>query len=133
MGSAAARHLRCAIALDVAKEAAEACYLMGLAAECAIKYHLIQMGFKYKSRKKGVRISSTDPIFLHFPDLPVEVLAQAEGIVAGRVLAQLGNASLLNGWSVRMRYAKQLSDRTMIKRFMLWKQQTQALFVEVGL
>lgn len=133
MGSAAARHLRCANSLNSAKEAAEACYLIGLAAECAIKYHLLQVGFKFKVKKKKSGSSVSDPIYLHFPELPIEVLAQAEGIVAGKVLAQVSNTSLLNGWSVRMRYAKQSSDKTMKKRFTLWKQQTEALFVEVGL
>ncbi|WP_313039338.1 hypothetical protein [Sphingobium yanoikuyae] len=114
------------------KEAAEACYLVGLAAECAIKYHLSQMGFTYRARGRK-KSASPDPVYLHFPELPQQILAQADGIVSGKILSRMSDKNLLNGWSVKMRYAKQLSDRTMNKRFELWKSQTVSLFAEVGL
>lgn len=133
MGSAAARHYRCAVSLSEMKEAAEACYLVGLAAECAIKYHLVQTGFSFKAKKGREKSRLPDPIFLHFPDLPQQVLAQADGIVSGKVLSKMSDKNLLNGWSVKMRYAKQLSDKTMMKKFEVWKMQTVSLFAEVGL
>jgi hypothetical protein len=133
MASAAARHHRCAVSLDASKEAAEACYLIGLAAECAIKYHLEQVGFNYQAKQSRRSSAYRDPIYLHFPELAAQVMSQGTGIVAGRILAHIANKALMQGWSVKMRYEKQLSDKVMIKRFKLWKQQTDAIFAEIGL
>jgi len=137
LGSAASRHLRCAIYLASTKEEAEASYLIGLAAECAVKKHLVEIGFplllkKRKSKKSGLT-DRKDPLYIHFPELAAELLAQGNGIVAGRILARVGNPTFMSGWNVRMRYQEQNSTPLIAKRFTMWRSQVDELFAEVGL
>lgn len=134
LARAADRHKRCAQQLAENIEHAEACYLIGLAAECALKYHLISVGFPIRRRKQKRRADPPEPdiLYLHFPDLITELLAQGQGIIAGKVLARVSPA-LLNGWTVRMRYRHQPSSPKIRGQFDRWKAQTEDIFVEVGL
>lgn len=137
LGSAAARHLRCAIQLAKQREQAEACYLIGLAAECAVKKHLTDTGFplvrhkrKIKDKPKALR---GDPLYLHFPALATELLVQGQGIIASRILSRVGNPAFMKGWDVRMRYKNQQSTPAVAQKFLVWRQQVDDLFTEVGL
>jgi hypothetical protein len=132
LAKAANRHHRCAVQLAEQKEQGEAIYLMGLAAECAIKFHLQTTGFRPRKPRKNQE-PAKDPFYLHFPELTTELLAQASGIVSSRVLAKLKDGSLCNGWHVKMRYADQPSTPSTIRKFQTWRDQTAELFQEIGL
>ena len=128
VGKAASRHYRCAEALSKQAEQAEAGYLMGLAAECAIKHHLQAINF-FTRRRRGAR----DPMYVHFPELAELVLSQANGLITGRLLTRLSDASTMQGWSVKMRYREEKSTREITKRYERWRQQTEDIFREAGL
>lgn len=121
LGQAAARHRRCAQRLADHKEHAEACYLIGLAAECAVKHHMQQTGFPLvRSSRSRKSSAGPDPLFLHFPELATELLLQAEGILSARVLARIREASFLAGWQVKMRYLHQPSSPAIVKQYLKW-------------
>lgn len=130
--SAAKRHLRCAERLAAQQEASEACYLIGLAAECAVKAHLVEIGYTGPGKSKNKQ-DVKSALWIHFPDLATELLAHGEGSIARSVLTIIGDQSLLKGWSVKMRYKHEVSSPTVVKRYAKWKDQTNQLFVEVGL
>jgi hypothetical protein len=138
LAKAAMRHRRCAENLAGNGEGAEAGYLIGLAAECALKHYLQEIGFplvrRVRARRRNRRASQgPDPLYLHFPELTAELLAQGQGIVTGRILARLRNPSWLQGWRVRMRYEHQVSSPATIAVYHRWHAQTDSLFQEVGL
>lgn len=129
---AARRHFRCAEHLAEKKEQSEASYLMGLAAECAVKAHLVEVDFPLmRSRRK--RDQGRDPAYVHFPELATELAAQGEGVLARAMMVALGDPSLLNGWHVKMRYRHEASGPAVRKRYALWREQTLGLFKEVAL
>lgn len=137
LGKAAMRHKRCAEKLCHTKEHGEASYLIGLAAECALKAHLQSSGFQLvrQQRLKGKKkvTAGPDPLYLHFPDLGPELLAQGEGILAGRMLEIVGRKTFLQGWSVKMRYKDQPSAPYMKRQYDKWLAQTNEVFDEVGI
>ena len=135
LASAAKRHKRCAEHLSAAREQGEACYLLGLAAECALKAHLQQTGFPLirQNRARKKQSAGPDPLYLHFPDLAVELLAQGEGILTGRILEQVANPALFQGWTVKMRYRGQPSAPIEKKQYDRWLAQASAIFVETGI
>lgn len=137
LGSAARRHYRCAVHLASGKEEAEGCYLIGLAAECAIKMHLLKVGFSLIARKRKAKKESNpkrkELVYTHFPELATQLLAQGEGIVAGRILAKVGSPAFMDGWDVRMRYQDQKSTPNTAKKFGSWRLQVDELFSELGI
>lgn len=135
LAKAANRHKRCADQLAGNKEEAEGCYLMGLAAECALKMFLQQSGFQLErsKRKAKKKIDGPDPLYLHFPHLTTELLEQGRGIIQGKILVHLSGGMLLKGWNVRMRYCDATSSPQVRAQYQRWKTQTEALFQEVGI
>jgi hypothetical protein len=133
LGKAANRHRRCAQTLADKKEQGEACYLIGLAAECAVKYHLQSINFRPKRQRKRGGVRRPDPYYLHFPELAAEVLAQAGGVLVGRLMARLEDSTTLQGWSVRMRYIDQASSPAVIRNYDRWRLQADEIFKETGL
>lgn len=137
LGKAAVRHKRCAEKLCGTKEHGEASYLIGLAAECALKAHLQSSGFSFvrQSRLKGKKKAGVgpDPLYLHFPELGPELLAQGEGILAGRMLEIVGSKAFLQGWSVKMRYRDQPSAPFIKRQYEKWLAQANEVFDEVGI
>lgn len=135
LGHAAMRHRRCAEHLSQARETGEACYLIGLAAECAVKHHLQSIGFPLRRSRRAKKGESTprDPLYLHFPDLAIEVQAQASGMLAGQFMARLTDQSLLSGWNVKLRYKNHASTPSTNRTYQQWHQQTSALFRECEL
>lgn len=92
---AARRHQHCADMLHDA-EPAEAGYLYGLAAECAVK----QVATMVPCLRRD------DILYAHFPDLRRLVLDHAAGREAQRLLRLISDPSgYLGGWHVSMRYA----------------------------
>jgi hypothetical protein len=93
--ASAQRHYDDARRLEQANRFDNAGYHYGLSTECAIKHHL---------RSLGIR-ADDDVMWRHFPEL----LSLAVVAVRGRrstVLSQLLHPSLMQGWDIRMRYAK---------------------------
>lgn len=75
---------------------AEAGYLFGLMAECAVK-HVCQ-------RVPSLR--ADDVFYAHFPELKTEILGRAEGRSTKGLVRMLENPrGYLGGWHVGMRYA----------------------------
>lgn len=131
LARAALRHLRCADHLSGVKEENEACYLIGLAAECGLKHHF-QIGGLMKRRRAERRAElGKDVNYLHFPELAAEILTRSEGVLSGRVTSAA--ASFSQGWTIKMRYMDARSDRHAIAKFKEWKAETLALFEELGL
>lgn len=128
--SAARRHFRSAVQLAEKREEAEACYLIGLAAECAVKAHLQDVGFPLERKKRKAIKDRKDPLFIHFPELATELLEQGEGLLGRSVLVMIGDRDLLNGWHVRMRYRHQASSPAIAKRYATWRLQTERIFAE---
>jgi hypothetical protein len=97
LSAAARRHRRCAQALATLKtpEPAEAGYLYGFAAECAVK-----------AITEGIPCLRRDDIFYaHFPDLRRLVIDHARGRGTESLvrLMEAGHG-FMGGWSTRMRY-----------------------------
>lgn len=134
LARAAARHRRCAERLAASNEQAEAGYLIGLAAECALKWHLTEIGMPLRrARARRGRPTPIDPMYLHFPDLTEKVLTQGSGILAARVSALLSAGNFFNGWTVKMRYRDAVSGPNAVRTFTLWHQQAADIFRETGL
>lgn len=131
LAHAAMRHLRCADHLAGVKEEAEACYLIGLAAECGLKHHFQIEGLMKRRRAERRATTGKDVNYLHFPELAAEILARSEGALSGRVMTAA--ASFSSGWNVKMRYRDQRSNRRVAATYAEWKTQTLALFEELGL
>lgn len=92
---AAARHFRSGDRLIAENEFAEAGYLYGLAAECAVKAVLAPNNTLPKKLRK------------HFPELVDAVLDYAEGRSIGRLAEELSRTKqpYLAGWHTDVRYA----------------------------
>src|SRR5687767_1904877 len=93
--SSALRHFEDARRLDDASRFDNAGYHYGLSAECSVKHLLSALGVP----------SGDSAMWSHFPDL----INLAKLSLKGRratALNQLLHVSLLGGWNVRMRYAK---------------------------
>jgi hypothetical protein len=131
--NAAKRHFRSADHLAEKQEASEACYLMGLAAECAVKAYLQDVKFPLARSRRRREAQGRDPIYVHFPELAVELLSQGEGVLTRSLLAALGDPALLRGWSVKMRYRHEASSPAVRKRYITWRSQTAKLFEETAL
>jgi hypothetical protein len=67
------------------------------------------------------------------PNLTTELLAQGEGVIAGRILARIRHPSWFQGWRVRMRYEHQVSSPAVVATYNRWSSQTDDLFREIGL
>jgi hypothetical protein len=100
-----------------------------------VKYHLQVVGFPLQRRRRAKRNQPVepDPLYMHFPFLTAAILSQGEGILAARVLEKMGDATLLQGWSVKMRYRDHPATAKVRLTFERWRAQTQAIFAESGL
>lgn len=133
LANAALRHKRCAMRLAARQEQAQAGYLIGLAAECALKYHMQGVGFVLIRARRRNRKTTPDPLFLHFPDLQAEFLSQGQGILGASVARLLADPQLFNGWTVKMRYRDEKSSPAIVRRYERWLEQTDRIFAEVGI
>jgi len=100
--ASARRHCRCAslLARQARPETAEAGYLAGLAAECAVK-----------ATTENIPCLRRDEVFYaHFPELRRLILDHASGRGTERLVRLLGSdRGFMGGWTVRMRYAENQS------------------------
>ena len=92
MPAAARRNLGAADHLDSGGVAG---YLYGIAAECAIKAMMV-----------GVPSARRDDLlYLHFPDLRIQLRDSLQGRSAATLAAFVNNDGFLNNWHVKMRYS----------------------------
>lgn len=124
--AAARRHAEAARRLD--KEFPEgrrdiAAYLHGICAECALKYMMQKSGMTPAEDRRD------DPFYMHFPELKTMLRDTARGRYQGRLLKHAGNASLMNGWDVRMRYAS--TEDVLKEKVDDWKSSAEALLQEI--
>ncbi|HKM72845.1 MAG TPA: hypothetical protein VJX94_22735 [Stellaceae bacterium] len=102
MSAAARRHLEAGDSLAKGRKRRDvAGYLYGIAAECAIKAMMLELGM----RPVADRRTADDPFFAHFPELR-SMLRDALSRRRGSTLVRLiQDDRFLNNWSTRMRYS----------------------------
>jgi hypothetical protein len=101
MPAAARRHLLAAEILAAGHRRDVAGYLYGIAAECAVKAMMSEVGF----RPSPEAARRTDPFFAHFPELRT-MLRDAPQLRKGTPMHRfIQNDSFMNQWSTRMRYS----------------------------
>lgn len=118
MYEASYRHCRCANFLEQKQnpEYAEAGYLYGLAAECAVKFIATNIP----------QFRRDEIFYAHFPDLKNSVLNYAEGRGTDK-LAQIldGSHGYMGGWYIGMRYENNRSVH--ISRVSAWREDAMAV------
>lgn len=77
-------------------------YLYGLAAECAVKAMLIELGLRPKNPVSERR---DDPFYQHFPFLLTSARDAAAGRRSATLSRILATPGFLAGWEIEMRYA----------------------------
>lgn len=103
MPAAAHRHLDAGTKLEKNGRRDVAGYLFGLAAECAVK-----------AMAARIPAARCDEIFYaHFPELRTLVRDKAQGHGAQPLRRLLEHDSFMNGWHVKVRYARS-SDLTRV-------------------
>lgn len=101
--AAARRHLRSADQLVVAAEQAQAGYLLGLAAECAVK----AIATTVPSLRRD------EVSYAHFPELRRHVLDYGAGREAARLVRALSAPSgFFGGWRIALRYGPDRAVRS---------------------
>ena len=93
--AAARRHLQAADALDPGHRRDVAGYLYGIAAECATKAMMQEVG-----------IHSNDAFFAHFPELRTLLRDHMGGRRAQRLAVFIQDDAFMNNWHIHMRYAE---------------------------
>lgn len=100
MPGSARRHLEAAEALpEVRFDIAG--YLYGLAAECAVKAMLLELGLRPRTQDQ----CREDPFYQHFPALLISSRDAASGRRSGSLNRVLSRSDFMAGWSIEMRYA----------------------------
>lgn len=100
MAGSARRHLEAADAL-VPTRFDIAGYLYGLAAECAIKAMLVELG----ARPLSLDQRRQDPFYQHFPGLLTSSKNKVSGRRGATLASILETPSFMAGWSIEMRYS----------------------------
>jgi len=107
---AAERHFRDGVVLLDKKRFDNAGYHFGISAECAVKHLLVER----------CRVPGGDAVItkLHFPQLLAAAVQVVEGR-RGKLVSDLLKTGYLQGWDIRMRYAKtgSVKEKTVLK----WK------------
>lgn len=126
MVAAARRHFEAGNMLAETKRSDVAGYIYGLAAECAIKSMLVQVGLRPASDHK----TANDPFFAHFPELRTLLRDK----LAGRRSTSLSNLvqsdSFFNNWSTKMRYSDGKSIEK--KQVAIWAAQARSALDLMG-
>ena len=120
MEAAALRHGDAAQQLDRANARAEAAYLFGLAAECAVKAMMLAL---------HVPVGGTqpDPYYAHFPSFKTAVAPHMQRRGAS-VLARFVTDTFLSEWNIAIRYAASssiVSSRS-DARYERWKRDAES-------
>ena len=100
MPAAARRHLMAADLLVTPKGRKDvAGYLYGIAAECAVKAMMADVGLGSVSGRRE------DPFYQHFPDLRTSLRDKLQGRRGTPLITFINNDAFMNNWSTRMRYS----------------------------
>jgi hypothetical protein len=100
MPASARRNLMAAEALPAARFDV-AGYLFGLAAECAVKAMMIELGLKPRPAAER----RDDPFYQHFPALLVSARNAAKGRRSATLSRILATPQYMANWEIEMRYA----------------------------
>ncbi len=126
MRSAARRHLLAADILMNGERRDVAGYLYGIAAECAIKAMMSDVGM----RPKAPHRTPSDPFFEHFPELRT-LLRDHGQLRSGAPLARFINTdSFMNNWSTGIRYCHSREVRE--HWVSAWKEQAKQAVACIG-
>lgn len=101
MPASARRNLLAAEALHATRSDV-AGYLYGLAAECAVKAMMIELGIKPRPQAER----RDDPFYKHFPELLFGARDMAKGRASATLSRILAAPNFMASWHVEMRYAK---------------------------
>jgi hypothetical protein len=101
MDAAAHRHLLAADTLSNGHRRDVAGYLYGIAAECAIKVMMSEIGMR-PLRERGM---NRDPFFAHFPELRTILRDELQGRRGTPLVRFIEDDHFLHHWSTRMRYS----------------------------
>ncbi|KRQ03947.1 hypothetical protein AOQ73_16795 [Bradyrhizobium pachyrhizi] len=99
MSAAARRNLDAAIKLEEASRQVAASYLFGIAAECAIKAMISELGLSLPKER------AEDPRYAHFPELLTLLRDQMSGRRSGGLLRYVEDQNFFQGWSIKIRYS----------------------------
>jgi hypothetical protein len=100
MREAARRHLQAADLLSSGHRCDVAGYLYGIAAECALKAMMIEMGMRPRETR-----SKDDPFFVHFPTLRTMLRDRELGRLGQQITRLVQSDSFMNNWDIDMRYS----------------------------
>jgi hypothetical protein len=125
---AARRHYKAAESLLAAQPSdrqndCDAGYLLGFAAECALKQMMLRGGMS-PSDKDGIRA-----YWVHFPELKTLLKDEAHGRLRAQLLHFASNPSLMSNWHTEMRYARN-SDISK-SRIDGWKEDAKTLITSM--
>lgn len=124
MPAAARRHLQAAESLSQGHRRDVAGYLYGIAAECAIKAMMLDIGLRPTVARRD------DPFFLHFPELRTALLNQLQGRLSTPLSHFLTNDSFLSNWAIEMRYCK--GDEVLDRWVRSWAAQARNAVASMG-
>lgn len=111
--------------LDAGPRRDVAGYLYGIAAECAIKAMMLDVGMRPDSET-----SSGDPFFVHFPKLKTMVRDGLQGRRGTPLLKYIEDDSFLSNWAIRMRYChgREIDSRWVDQ----WAKQAKQAVADIG-
>ena len=117
MAVAARRNLDAAIKLESENRELVASYLFGIAAECAIKAMLLELGLQNPKQRMD------DPRYAHFPELLTLLRDQTSGRRSGALTRYIQNPRFFQGWSIIIRYCD--GKNVPSSHVKLWSQQAR--------
>lgn len=126
MKAAARRHFIAAELLKGGHRKDVAGYLFGIAAECAIKSMMGEVGI----RRQPEAMRRDDPYFAHFPDLRSMLRDQLSGRQSAPLTSFINDDSFMNNWSTRMRYSH---GRDVLESWIVaWETQARQAIASIG-
>jgi hypothetical protein len=124
MAVAARRNLDAAIKLETENRLLVAAYLFGLAAECAIKAMLAELGPPHPKERMD------DPRYAHFPELLTLLRDQLSGRRSRTVVRYIQDPKFFQGWSIILRYCD--GKNVPSKYLRAWSQQARDVVGLIG-
>jgi hypothetical protein len=124
LSAAARRHIEAADALYTGARRDVAGYLYGIAAECAIKAMMIEVGLRPSNRSKD------DPFWAHFPELRTLLRDSLSRRNTTTLRCFVENDNFFSQWDIAMRYCK--GNEIQEKWIAQWKAQAREVVDSIG-
>jgi hypothetical protein len=124
MAAAARRNLDAAIRLEDQRRETVAGYLFGIAAECAIKAMMSELGLSFPKERLE------DPRYAHLPELLTLLRDQISGRRSGALTKYIQDPRFFQGWCIRMRYSDGKNFNS--EWLKLWSQQARDVVGLIG-